>query len=139
MTVKEYLKQIERYKLLIAHNQDRLMELRSMLTAIQGVSYDYDRVQSSNHGGMAGVARMVDLELRIKRRMSEYVEISSQIIEQINQLGDTQASELLYLRYVRLMRWEEIACVMHKGIRGVYKSHKRALRLFEEKYRKEFI
>ena len=138
MTAKEYLKQIEYKKRLIERGKDRLRELSELTVVIRGVSYDTDRVQTSAHVGMEGVERLMDMERRLKKEIARYLELSSKIIDQINQLGDLQCSELLYLRYVDCLRWEEIACRMGIGIRGVYKAHGRALKLFAEKY-KEFI
>lgn len=139
MTVKEYLKQIEFRRHLIERGNERLKELREITVTLRGVSYDTDRVQSSTHGGaMSGVEKLADMESKLNRDILKYLELSSRIIDQINGLGDLQCSELLYLRYVSCLRWEEIACRMHIGIRGVYKAHGRALKLFGEKY-KEFI
>ena len=138
MTAKEYLKQIEYKKRLIERGKDRLRELSELTVVIRGVSYDTDRVQTSAHAGMEGVEKLMDMERKLRKEIARYLELSSKIIDQINQLGDLQCSELLYLRYVDCLRWEEIACRMGIGIRGVYKAHGRALKLFAEKY-KEFI
>ena len=138
MTAKEYLKQIEYKKRLIERGKDRLRELSELTVVIRGVSYDTDRVQTSAHAGMDGVEKLMDMERKLRKEIARYLELSSKIIDQINQLGDLQCSELLYLRYVDCLRWEEIACRMGIGIRGVYKAHGRALKLFAEKY-KEFI
>ena len=138
MTAKEYLKQIEQKRRLIRRDKARLQELSEIATSVKGISYDYDRVQSSNHGGMEGIERIVDMEMKLKREILQYLEISTRIIEQINLLEDMTCSELLYLRYVECLRWEEISCRMGIGIRGVYKAHGRALNIFYEKY-KEFI
>lgn len=139
MTVKEYLKQIEWKRRLVERGYDRVKELREITVTLRGVSYDTDRVQSSSHSGvMTGIEKLADMEEKLNKEIFKYVELSNRIIDQINGLDDLQCSELLYLRYVECLRWEEIACKMHIGIRGVYKAHGRALRLFGERY-KEFI
>ena len=138
MTVKEYLKQIEYKKRLIQRANERLIELREITTAIKGVSYEHDRVQSSTHSGMNGIEKIVDMEDSLNREIVNYIDLTAKIITQINGLDNLQLSEVLYLRYVDCLRWEEIACRMGIGIRGVYKAHGRALQKFAEKY-KEFI
>lgn len=135
MTAKEYLKQIEYDRALIRRGQERLVELSALTTSLKGVTYDHDRVQTSGTWGMDSIERIIDLELKLRAMVFRYIELSERIIGQINDLGDVRASEILYLRYVDLMRWEEIAVKMHMGIRGVYKAHGRALALFTEKYK----
>jgi hypothetical protein len=139
MTAKEYLKQIEHKRHLIERGNERLREMREMTVTLRGVSYDTDRVQTSTHSGItAGIEKLTDMENKLNKEILRYFELSNKIIDQINGMEDLQCSELLYLRYVSCLRWEEIACRMHIGIRGVYKAHGRALRMFAEKY-KEFI
>ena len=138
MTVKEYLKQIEYKRRIIRRDRERLRELSEIVTSVRGVSYDIDRVQSSNHSEMEGIERLVDMEKKLQREILKYLELSTRIIEQINGLEDMTCSEVLYLRYVDCLRWEEISCRMGIGIRGIYKAHGRALKIFHEKY-KEFI
>ena len=138
MTVKEYLKQIEVDRALIRRGHERLLELKSLMTSLKGVTYDGDKVQTSASNGMDSIEKLLDFELKLREMVYRYVQLSEKIIDQINGLSDQRAAELLYLRYVELLRWEEIAVKMHMGIRGVYKAHGRALRMFEEKY-KEFI
>lgn len=139
MTVKEYLKQIQYKRHLIERGNERVKEIREMTITLRGVSYDSDKVQTSTHGGItAGIEKLADMENKLNKEILRYLELSGKIIDQINRLEDLQCSEILYLRYVDCLRWEEIACKMHIGIRGVYKAHGRALRLFYEKY-KEFI
>lgn len=135
MTAKEYLKQIEQDKILINRARSRLCELAALSTTLKGVSYDFDRVQSSGNHSMDNVEKIVDLEIKIRNMIYAYLDMSERIIIQINELGDIRASELLYLRYVDCLRWEEIACRLNMGIRGVYKAHGRALSLFEKKYK----
>lgn len=138
MTAKEYLKQIEYDRALIRRGHERLIELSSLTTSLKGVSFDRDKVQTSGGNGMDSIDRIIDLEIKLRAMVYRYIELSERIIGQINDLGDVRASELLYLRYVGLLRWEEIAVKMNMGIRGVYKAHGRALAMFAEKY-KEFI
>ena len=138
MTAKEYLKQIEVDRALIRRGHERLIELNSLRTSLKGVSYDGDKVQTSASNGMDSIERLLDFELKLREMIYRYIKLSDTIISQINGLPDLRAAELLYLRYVELLRWEEIAVKMHMGIRGVYKAHGRALQLFEEKY-KQFI
>lgn len=138
MTAKEYLRQIESKRRIIQRDKERLQELREITVTVRGVSYDTDKVQSSNFGGMVDIERLYDMERKLRKEILQYMELSARIIEQINLLEDLQCSEVLYLRYVNCLRWEDISRRMGIGLRGVYKVHGRALKLFYEKY-KQFI
>lgn len=139
MTAKEYLKQIEWKRMLIERDNERLKELREITVTLRGVSYDTDRVQTSTHSGvMFGVEKLTDMEKKLHKEIMQYLKLSDRIIAQINGLGNMQYSQVLYLRYVDCLRWENIADRMGIGKRGVFKVHGRALKMFSEKY-KEFI
>ena len=88
------------------------------------------------HGSGGGdLARYMELvEEQIEKLGKECLEMAKAytgIERQIRQMENETEKEVLRLRYIRGMKWEEIAAEMGYGLQGVYKVHGRALAHFE--------
>ena len=142
MIAKEYLRQIRLLDLKITHRIEERDTLRSMAAGMSGQGLGGERTGSSAPGDRMAqiVNRYVDMEKEIDAMIDELVELRDKIIGQIHQLEDRRYVELLYLRYVKYMRLEEIACTMHKTDGSPYsydhinRLHGEALENFTEKF-----
>ncbi len=141
MTAKEYLMQIYRLNEELEINKDRVRELESNITWIKAVDYSGDKVSSSHNDKMCEqVAKLVDLEQKVRTESLEIQEKKDKIISEIKQIGElshlkelqkAKYIKVLTLRYVNCKRWEKIACDMSESIRHVHRIHGEALNAFK--------
>jgi len=132
MTAKEFLKQYEyadrRVRRLEMEYQDELV----MVDAIRSTS-DNDGMP---HG--SGISkptedkalRLADKRLRLIEARTEAVEKRQAVFDLINGIDGIEG-DLLYERYVRLRKWEEICILLHYSWKGVHIVHRRALAIVE--------
>ncbi len=115
MTVKDYLGQVKVLDVKIDQKMEQLHELRSKAMG-SGQAMSPDKVQTSLAGDKVAhiVEECVDLEAEIYELLVKYIHTKSRIIDQIHMLRDGRYVELLYLKYIRYMRLEEISCTMKK-------------------------
>ena len=76
-----------------------------------------------------GVVNLVDLVREIDERAKELRAWRDEAVSVIDALDDPQAKEVLELRYLCTMGWNEIALRMHYEIAHVHRIHRRALAL----------
>ena len=98
-------------------------------------AYDADKVQVSHDGEtMSAVERWTDLEHEIVQLIDEQIDEKHRIIAEIQALPDERHVQLLNLRYVEMMRFEEIAVVMGYSYDWVRHVHGDALESFGKMY-----
>lgn len=134
MTAKEFLRQYEyadrRVRRLETEYQDELI----MVDAIRSAS-DNDGMP---HG--SGISkptedkalRLTDKRLRLIEARTEAVEKRQAVFDLINGIDGIEG-DLLFERYVRLRKWEEICVLLHYSWQGVHKVHRRALVIVESR------
>ena len=78
--------------------------------------------------GMEGYAAQLDeLERKLEARRAACVESRLRIEVAIETLTDPQEEAVMRLRYLRCMKWEDVADEMHYEIRHVFRIHGSAL------------
>jgi DNA-directed RNA polymerase specialized sigma24 family protein len=134
MTAKEFLRQYEhadrKVRRLEAEYHDELV----MVDAIRSAS-DNDGMP---HG--SGISkpteekalRLADKHLRLINARLEAVEKRQIVFDAINDIDGIEG-DLLFERYVKLRKWEEICVLLGYSWNGVHKAHRRALRMVEER------
>lgn len=134
MTAKEFLRQYEyadrRVRRLEAEYQDELI----MVDAIRSAS-DNDGMP---HG--SGISkptedkalRLTDKRLRLIEARTEAVEKRQAVFDLINGIDGIEG-DLLFERYVKLRKWEEICVLLNYSWQGVHKVHRRALVIVESR------
>lgn len=142
MTAKEYLKQIQVLDKKIQQRIDERDSLmtRAVSTGSRGMKQDV--IQVTVDGDKVGriVDRYIDMEKRITIMIDRLIDLRHKIIGQIQQLENPKHVELLYLRYVKYLRLEEIACIMIKTNKEPYsyehinRMHGQALQEFQKKF-----
>ncbi|MCD8206867.1 MAG: DUF1492 domain-containing protein [Bacteroidales bacterium] len=143
MTAREYLRQIRALDTSIAqkiNEYESLFRLREEAVSLQSPNYSDDKVQTSRSedSGFAPIIdRMVSLQQDINSTVDEFVDKRDSIINEIQHLGNTDYSSLLYKRYVEYKRLEVIAVEMNYSYVHVRRLHARALQCFEQKYADE--
>jgi len=136
MTAKEYLGQIYRINVHINILRRQKEDLRSQLYHGSGGMQIKERVQTSPDGDpyIKLIAKIDTLDRKIDRELAKLTGIKDKITGQIRGLDDPKYSELLFDRYVMLMKWEDIADSIGYDLRWTHRLHGRALEAFRNKY-----
>lgn len=87
--------------------------------------------RSHAESGLKSAERRLSIAEEIDRATYKYIILKDKIISQIEGLPDAWQAELLYLRYVRFLSFDEIARAMHKEYNYVSRLHGRALEAFD--------
>ena len=133
MTTKQYLNQIQTLTLRIKRLDDEIERNRLMLLP-GAIRYDKDRVQTSPKDQMSEYAAKIDaLTRRQDKLRQELATKRDRIIRELMSLENVVYEELLYLRYVRLQRYEAIADEMGYTADHVRHMHGWALSEFRKK------
>lgn len=129
MNVKQWLMR--------ARTLDR--EINSLLEEKQNVRDRILKITQSYTGNVVQATkdphkfdRVVELELEIDRNIDELVRVKAEILNAISQLPDGRYREILRLRYLKGMTFEQIAVELHYSWRHVCTLHGRALLKMEE-------
>lgn len=85
--------------------------------------------------GMANAAiRAVDVERRLENLIDHQRDCLDMRLFLIEQMDNESEKLVLTLRYIRCMRWEDIAREIHYGLTATYELHGRALQNFWKVY-----
>ena len=132
MTAKEYLKQYE-------YAQKKADRFREEYEA-ELLKVDAVRSLSDNDGMPHGsniskptedkAIRLADKALKWKAAELEAIEIRNEVFETICGITDIEG-DVLYQRYVKLRKWEEICVLLHYSWKGIHLVHRRALSIVD--------
>ena len=116
MTAKEYLKKIYYLDRKIKRLREQRADLEGMLYSVGLTSpgFDKERVQTSRRQDKMAelVADVEAKDKEIVQQTRRLIREKEKIIRQIEQLPDQKYVDILFYRYVRLCKWEDIARVM---------------------------
>lgn len=133
MTTKEYLSQIFLLSMKVKTKRQQAAELRDNITGVCGIDYSGIKVQTSPKARMQEtIDRLVGLEEEIARDILEMELKKEKVIGQINQMKNPAHIQILKLRYIDFLKWEEISEIMGYSTRQVYRLHGKALREFRK-------
>ena len=134
MTAKEYLKQYE-YAVDRVRRYEEEYENESLLI-------DAIRSASDNDGMPHGsgiskptedkAVRLADRALRLTEARLEAIRIRQDVFDLIDSIDGIEG-DVLYLRYVKLHKWEEICVMLHYSWQGIHLIHRRALAVVESR------
>lgn len=139
MTAKEFLSQIRKCDNLINSKLAEIERLREFTTSITSTLKE-DVVQSGGSPQRIAdaIGKIVDLEREINADIDTYIALKKDIMDIIDTL-DAPFCDLLYKRYFKYEKWEQIAFEMNYSYRQVTRMHGRALTMvnnaLEEKRR----
>lgn len=81
--------------------------------------------------GIASV-KLNEYSRRIDNKIIESTKLINEIVEKIENVATPKYRQLLRLRYVIGLKWEEIAEIMNCDSRRVYRIHAQALKEFDD-------
>lgn len=130
MTAKEYL---NRYRLLNAEITAKREQANSIRELAETVSHFSDGVGGNGGGDKVGrnAAKLVDLENEIIAETNKLVELKREIESTIAVIDDPTLRQLLILKYINGLTWEQVAERLNKSWRHTMRLHKIALKNFE--------
>ena len=132
MTAKEYLRQYE-YAVDRVHRYEE--EYQNELTLIDAVRSVSDNDGMPHGSGISKptenkAIRLADKSLRLIDARLKAIEIRQEIFDLVDSIDGIEG-DLLYERYIKLRKWEEICILLHYSWNGVHHVHRRALALVE--------
>ena len=134
MTAKEYLKQYE-YAVDRVRRYEEEYESESLLI-------DAIRSASDNDGMPHGsgiskptedkAIRLADRALRLTEARLEAIRIRQDVFDLIDSIDGIEG-DVLYQRYIKLHKWEEVCVLLHYSWQGIHLVHRRALAIVESR------
>ena len=73
--------------------------------------------------------RLADLSTEIENDMAELKTISAQIKSAITTVGDQSMVDILEMRYIDMLKWEEISAILNLSTDYAYQLHRKAIEI----------
>ena len=134
MTAKEYLKQYEYAVDRVRRYEEEYENESLLIDAIRSAS-DNDGMP---HGSGIGkptedkAVRLADRALRLTEARLEAIRIRQEVFDLIDSIDGIEG-DVLYERYIKLHKWEEICVLLHYSWQGIHLVHRRALAIVESR------
>ena len=127
---KEYLKS---YRRAVKREQDILEEIQRLRLDKMFPSVVCDGMpHGSSHSDLSDYMAIMDEQIELlKEERLEKARCYQRIERQIRQMENEDEREVLRLRYIKGLKWEEVALKMNYSWKWVHKIHGRALQNFE--------
>lgn len=127
---KEYLKSYQRSA---KREQDILEEIRKLRMDKMFPSVVNDGMpKGSSQSDLSGYAATLDdLIEKLKKERLEKIQNLRSIEDQISQMQDEDEKHVLRLRYIKGMKWEEVAVEMGHSWQHTHRIHSKALKNFK--------
>jgi RNA polymerase sigma factor (sigma-70 family) len=127
---KEYLKS---YRRVVKREQDILEEIQRLRLDKMFPSVVCDGMpHGSSHSDLSDYMAIMDEQIELlKEERLEKAKCYQRIERQIRQMENEDEREVLRLRYIKGLKWEEVALKMNYSWKWVHKIHGRALQNFE--------
>ena len=133
MTTKEYLEQLRQRDAIIRQKQELLDELEQKKFDVSAAQYTNAKSKTNDITDRTAdtIARIDQIKRQIQKELDSYLNLFEQITKQINVLPDAAQRELLTLRYVKGLKWEEIETTIGYEQRHCHRIHCKALQEFD--------
>lgn len=132
MTAKEFLKQYEYADRRVKRLETELEDEIQMIDAIRSASDNDGMPHGSNISRPTEdkALRLAEKRQRLVDARLEAVEARQKVFDLIDGIDGIEG-DLLFERYVKLRKWEEICIILHYSWYGVHNVHRRALQIVE--------
>ncbi len=127
MTKKEFLNQYLNAQKEIGIKLDQITRLRELSTKITQ-TLTPDRVKSNSDNRLEStVSKIVDMEKEIGASIDQLERVRLQVESVIDSVPNANQRNVLRLRYISGMKWEQIAVKLNYDYRWVLRLHGKAL------------
>ncbi len=135
MTAKEYLQQIKKLDNQIKNKKLEKEAIWNSMKGCSAINYEPKEGISGTINTKSPQEKYYPLleryEKEIEVDVTRLIELKKEIIAVIDQLEDADEVDLLYMRYVQLMKWCDIAKKMDYSYKHVHRIHAKALNSVE--------
>ena len=127
-----FLSQARHIDVQINSKLEELYSLKAMAEKVT-TTYQSDMVDGSRdvHKREGIICKIIDLQNEINSDIDQLVDLKIAIRQIIESLPDMEGRTVLNLRYVRLLKWQEVADTMGYSLRRVHNFHDRAIQYLE--------
>lgn len=129
MRAKEYLRQYEELNRIAEQHREeyeieteKIDAIGSTLAGEPGMPHGTGISRKTEDKAI----RLADKAMKWKMAELDALEKRQEIYELISQIKGVEG-DVLYQRYIRLRKWEEICVLVHMSWNGTHKAHRRAL------------
>ena len=127
LTKKEFLNQYLNVEKEIGIKLDQIARLRELSTKITQ-TLTPDKVKSNSENRLeSSVSKIVDIEREIGASIDQLERTRLQVESVINSVPNVNQRNVLRLRYISGMKWEQIAVKLNYDYRWVLRLHGKAL------------
>ena len=127
LTKKEFLNQYLNAEKEIGIKLDQIARLRELSTKITQ-TLTPDKVKSNSENRLeSSVSKIVDIEREIGTSIDQLERIRLQVESVINSVPNVNQRNVLRLRYISGMKWEQIAVKLNYDYRWVLRLHGKTL------------
>lgn len=128
---KEYLRKYLEAKRMQEVLEREIDELR-LDRMIPGSPAQDGMPHGSGGGDLSGyVARLDELDQKLRTQMCKKIQIRAEITERIDAMENETESLLLRLRYIHGLKWEKVAVKMDYSWKQIHRLHSKALNNFK--------
>lgn len=137
MTGREYLNQIRDTDLNIKCKKREVLRLQQDIMYLQAIDYSKDIVSGGQPITFEDkIANINALSNELMREWSSYLRERERARILINAIPSSKQKSVLIDRYVNGHTWEKVAALIGCSVQNIYNLHKRAIRNFEEIFKK---
>lgn len=132
MTAKDYLKDIRKLDLEIQTLQEQISLLRKNAEGLRAMELS-DMPKGGKGKDLSDyVAEIADLQMVCVQHVSELIMKKQEAIERIMSIDGSELRNVLLLRYIQCLEWDEIADRLQYNLRTIFRLHGEALKEFGE-------
>lgn len=130
MTAKDYLKDIRKLDLEIQTLQEQISLLRKNAEGLRAMELS-DMPKGGKGKDLSDyVAEIADLQTVCVQHVSELIMKKQEAIERIMSVDGSELRNVLLLRYIQCLEWDEIADRLQYNLRTIFRLHGEALKEF---------
>lgn len=133
MTYNEKLAYLRSYRQQEHHIDTLLAEAERWRSRAKAMTAHYGA--AGGKGGSTGfpgaVEKVLELEAQMDREIDAIQEVRDNVVRAIDGLKDVRQANVLRLRYLSGIHWEEISNRTHYSLRSVYYLHRAGVRALE--------
>jgi len=127
---KEYLRGYEKAVCQMKRSEEKITEMR--LSKIMPCVGNDGMPHAHNNTDLSSYAALLDEEeRRYMKARYDRIKLCREITDKIERMDNEDEKDVLMYRYVRLMKWEDIAVKMEYSWQHIHKIHARALKNFQ--------
>lgn len=130
MTSKEYLEQIGKLEHKIKCMKLRSEEYDRLSMSLPSQDFTRDRVQTTPNLDapfVKWIMKKADLDKQIENNEKKLKELRAEAVLKIEELDNENYKNVLVLRYLKYMNWDDICCYLFAAKRTVMRWHENAL------------